>query len=124
MLRFLILYLLPFAAPSLIYAAWVIWRRRRGLAPPEFPGRWAGLLAVGALLTLLTAFVHDDASRGAPGEVYQAPHMAGGKIVPGRSVPPESAAKPESAVKPADAVKPVGAAKPESVAKPAGAAKP
>ncbi|MFN0044086.1 MAG: DUF6111 family protein [Alphaproteobacteria bacterium] len=100
MLRFLILYLPALVAPSLIYAAWVIWRRRRGLAPREFPGRWAGLLAVGALLTLLIAFLHDDASRGAPGEVYQAPHMEGGKIVRGRSLPPEGAAKPGDAVRP------------------------
>lgn len=87
MARILLLCVLSFALPTLVYLAWMWWRARRGLPPLETKTPWVLLAAAGVVLTALVAFVYDDAKRAAPGGVYEPPRLEGGKIVPGRTTP-------------------------------------
>ena len=87
MARVLLLYVLPFALPSLVYLAWMWWRARRGLAPLDAKTPWVWLAAAGVALTALVAFLYDDAHRAAPGGLYEPPRLEGGKVVPGRTTP-------------------------------------
>jgi hypothetical protein len=77
---------LPLILPTLIYAAYVVTARARGVTgQPEIP--WVWLAGAGGLLVIVT-FVAIALLGGAPPtDRYQAPRLENGKIQPGQFQP-------------------------------------
>lgn len=79
MIRILLTYLVPLLLPTALYLLWVRFALARGRTP-EIPVVW--LVAAGVILAAITAFAL-SLSGGSPGGLYQPPHVANGKVVPG-----------------------------------------
>jgi hypothetical protein len=77
---------LPLVLPTLIYIAYVASARARGVTgQPEIP--WVWLAVAGGFLAVVT-FVAVALLGGAPPtDLYQPPHLEGGKIQPGQFEP-------------------------------------
>jgi hypothetical protein len=89
MARFLIEYCLPLLLPSLLYLAWIAWRRRaaaagRAASAPEWtegPWFWLALAGIGLSLAafLATAILWGHV----PTADYRPPQLIKGVVVPG-----------------------------------------
>jgi hypothetical protein len=88
MLRAVFEYLVPFLLPTLLYALWLIWQRRRAAAggarvPAWQEGPWFWLVIAGFALAFL-AFVASALLLGhAPGARYIPPQLRDGTVQPG-----------------------------------------
>ena len=94
MIRILLEFMVPLALPTVAYAAWMAFDRRRvaalGAGAPrswaDAPWVWLvglGLLLVGSI-ALALAFTEGEDIRGVP----VPPRLEGGKVVPGHVDPP------------------------------------
>jgi hypothetical protein len=100
MLRVFLTIVLPLAAPTALYLAWVWYTHYSpwGSQPGSQPGeavRWAGLpwvwlAGAGALLLALVLFVVTVNFRTAPSGVYVPPRTENGRIIPGHVEPGRS----------------------------------
>lgn len=90
MVRILLIYILPFLAPAMVFVLWTWARagyiRSHGGKPPAIEdGPWFWLTLAGGVLVLLTlgatALLTES---GRPGDVYVPPTVIDGKVVPGR----------------------------------------
>ena len=103
MIRLLVEFLLPLIAPSLLYAIWLGWSRRRqaqaeaepqdGASPPapalrgwrEAPWLWLALMGVVAMLAVAVTLGFSRSL--GDGGTYVAPRVVDGKVVPGHLAP-------------------------------------
>ncbi len=86
MTRILLQYALPLIIPAAVYFAWVWYSRRRqkeGEPVPEAEDPWFWILAAAFVLMAggLVFLALSDTSD--TGGTYLAPHLEGGKVVPG-----------------------------------------
>jgi hypothetical protein len=90
MIRVVIENLLLFLLPTMIYAAWMVYRHYQSESegPPDHqqmisdaPLLW--LFSAGAILVLLTLVAFESSSGGKPGQQYIAPSLKDGRIEPG-----------------------------------------
>jgi len=98
MFRMFITYVVPLVLPTLFFMVWAAWARRKiaathateeqaqeivAIKTPWFRLILAGigLMVVGLLLSVLLG------PKNPPKNVYQAPHIVDGKIVPGKYAP-------------------------------------
>jgi hypothetical protein len=91
MIRVVIENRLLFLLPTMLYAAWAVFKHYQSESdgPPDHqqmisdaPLMW--LFSVGAILVLLTLFAFESSSTGGkPGQHYQPPSMKDGRIEPG-----------------------------------------
>ncbi len=95
MIRMLLIYVLPLALPLL---AWLVWRRF--IVPPSVPGdmrdepwHWLALAGVVLMAATLGVFALWGES-GGEGDIYVAPRLIDGKVVPGHHVPAGSLKRP------------------------------
>lgn len=86
--------LLPLAAPTLIYLAYVLTvERRRALAGPDaaqpwwVTAPWVRLIGAGVALAALVLVGLALVGGGEPGGVYVPAHVVDGEVVPGATVP-------------------------------------
>ena len=88
MTRALFQYLLPIVLPTAIFVAWLAFTHSRGGEDRDFldrlrAGPWFWLTIAGLLL-MIAGLVHTGLNQGPnPGGLYVAPHVEGGRIVPG-----------------------------------------
>jgi hypothetical protein len=94
MIRVVIENLLLFLLPTMIYAAWMVFKHYQSESggPPDHqqiisdaPLLW--LFSAGALLVLLTLVAFESSSGGKPGQQYLPPVLKDGRIEPGRIEP-------------------------------------
>lgn len=88
-MRILLTYLLPFLLPAIVFIVWT-WLRARyieshGGEPPRFEqGPWFWLFLTGGILTLATIVATVLLQEGgSPGDIYIAPRVIDGEVVPG-----------------------------------------
>lgn len=94
MLRSLLMVLLPLAAPTLIYLAYVLTvERRRALAGPDaarpwwVAAPWVPLIGSGVALVAVVLVGWALLGGGEPGRAYVPAHVVDGEVVPGTTVP-------------------------------------
>ncbi len=87
--RIILTYLLPFLLPTMVFVVWT-WLRaryieRHGGEPPRFEqGPWFWLFLSGGVLVLVSIVASILTQEGGkPGDVYVAPRVVDGKVVPG-----------------------------------------
>jgi hypothetical protein len=92
MIRILLTIVLPLAFPSLVYFLWFARERRRAEAagtPEKIPRLgdvpWFVLASAGVAIAAVVLFASSIYSGAEPGQVYVAPHVEGGQVVPGAS---------------------------------------
>ena len=97
MLRVLLLFVAPLAAPTVVYILWRTFApRRAGGSEAIQAGQWERLpwlwlSVVGVVLLVITLGWMAMTGGGAPDARYQPPRMIDGRIEPGRMIPPERA---------------------------------
>jgi heme A synthase len=88
MVRVVLSYIVPFLLPTALYVAWSWYRARYaaahgGEAPKVERGPWPILIALGALLTLLTLAATALLQGSDAGSAYTPPHLENGRLIPG-----------------------------------------
>lgn len=89
MTRIVIQHLLLFLLPTVMYAVYIGWARRRALAAGKAPpgwqeGPWFWLIVSGGGLVIASLVALALFSGAGPEAVYEPAILEGGKIVPGR----------------------------------------
>ena len=93
MIRVLIEFLLPLILPTVAYAAWMAWDRRRAAALGAGAPRtwsdapWPWLMGLGTLLVAAVAVALAMTGHQDIGGIYVAPHVEDGRVVPGHVEP-------------------------------------
>jgi hypothetical protein len=82
MIKKLLIYVVPFLLPFVVYGIYVL-LARRGIVRPLRSGPWVWLLVAGFVLCLLTVGVLAVTGGSEPGREYVPPHVEDGQIKPG-----------------------------------------
>lgn len=89
MARIILLQLMLFATPFLVWAGWVLVMRRRRAAGVFDDAPLAALIIAGVLLCVAALFAMALTGGAEPGGTYVPPRYEDGRIVPGHVTPAE-----------------------------------